>query len=127
MGEQRSVLLMDDDEQICTIGALFLKNFGYAVECAADGEQALAAYSQAYAEGSPFYIAFLDLNIPGGMGGQETMEKLLEMDSSARGVVTSGDSTDPVFVEYRAHGFIGALSKPFNLADFKQVLESISD
>ncbi|MBU0943865.1 MAG: response regulator [Proteobacteria bacterium] len=126
VGEQRFVLLMDDDEQICTIGALFLKNFGYGVECTSDGEHALVAYSRALAKGVPFCMAFLDLNIPGGMGGKETMGKLLEIDPSARGVVTSGDSTDPVFVEYRAHGFSGALSKPFNLADFQQVLESVS-
>jgi len=125
--EQRFVLLMDDDEQICTIGSLFLKNFGYEVECASDGKQALAAYSQAYAKGSPFCMVFLDLNIPGGMGGKETMEKLLAMNSSVRGVVTSGDSTDPVFVQYHAHGFSGALAKPFNLAEFKKVLERLAD
>ncbi len=127
VGEQRFVLLMDDDAQICTIGTLFLENFGYEVECVPDGEQALVAYSQAHTKGSPFCMAFLDLNIPGAMGGKETMEKLLEIDSSVRGVVTSGDSTDPVFVEYRAHGFSGALSKPFNLAEFKQILESVSE
>lgn len=125
--EQRFVLLMDDDEQVCTIGSLFLKNFGYEVECVSDGDQALAAYSQALEKGVPFCVAFLDLNVPGGMGGKETMEKLLELDSTVRGVVTSGDSTDPVFVEYRTHGFSGALSKPFNLADFKQILESVSE
>lgn len=127
MEGRRFVLLMDDDEQICTIGSLFLKNFGYEVECASDGEQALAAYSQASAKGVPFCMAFLDLNVPGGMGGKETMQKLLEMDSSVRGVLTSGDSTDPVFVDYRAHGFRGALSKPFNLAEFKELLESLSE
>lgn len=126
VGEQRFVLLMDDDEQICTIGALFLENFGYEVECVPDGEQAIVAYSQAYTKGKPYCMAFLDLNIPGGMGGKKTMEKLLEIDSSARGVVTSGDSTDPVFVQYRAYGFSGALSKPFNLSEFKQILESVS-
>lgn len=122
----RLVLLMDDDEQVRTIGSLFLKNFGYAVECVSDGEGALLAYTRAMDKGTPFCLAFLDLNVPQGMGGKETMEKLLEVDPAALAVVTSGDSTDPVFVEYRVHGFSGALAKPFNLANFKQLLEQVT-
>ena len=68
-GAQQLVLLMDDDEQVSSIGSLFLRRFGYEVECAPDGEQALVAYSQAMENGAPFSVVLLDLNIPEGMGG----------------------------------------------------------
>lgn len=122
---KRFILLMDDDKQVCDIGNLFLNRFGYEVVCAPDGEQALAAYSQAMKNSTPFSVVLLDLNVPGGMGGQETMKKLLEIDPACCGVVTSGDPTDPVFVQCRDHGFSGALAKPFNLEVFTQLLETL--
>ena len=88
-----------------------LPKIGYEVECAADGAEAVEAYRKARESGEPFMAVFLDLNIPGGMGGKETMKRLLDIDPHVKGFVTSGDSSDPAMTHCKDFGFCGALEK----------------
>ena len=60
----------------------------------------------------------LDLTIPGGMGGRQTMEELLKLDPAVKAIVSSGYSNDLVLSNYQAHGFRGMVSKPYDVADF---------
>jgi CheY-like chemotaxis protein len=54
-----------------------MMSFVYRVGYANDGAEAIDCYSEAMEAGDPFDAVILDLTIPGGMGGQETLEKLL--------------------------------------------------
>jgi|GEM_PF-1719761 len=105
------ILVMDDDEMIRFIAKQTLLKIGYDVECSADGAGAIEAYRKAYEAGEPFMAVFLDLNIPGGMGGKETMKQLLTIDPHAKGFVTSGDSSDPAMIHFKDFGFSGAFEK----------------
>ena len=64
----------------------------------------------------------MDLTIPGGMGGQETIKKLIEIDPGARVIVASGYSNDPVMADFEPYGFSGVLSKPFTAEMLATVL-----
>jgi two-component system, cell cycle sensor histidine kinase and response regulator CckA len=55
----------------------------------------------------------MDLTIPGGMGGKETMRRILELDPNVKAVVSSGYSHDPVLAEHQAFGFKGVILKPY--------------
>ncbi len=105
------ILIMDDEEMIRFIAKQILLKIGYEVECATNGAEAIEAYKKAQEAGEPFLAVFLDLNIPGGMGGKETMRQLLEIDPHAKGFVTSGDSSDPSMTRCREFGFCGAVEK----------------
>lgn len=70
-------------------------------------------YSKAMDEGSPFDLAIIDLTIPGGMGGKEAMEKLLEIDPDVKAIVSSGYSNDPVMANFAEYGFRDCLPKPY--------------
>lgn len=105
------ILVMDDDEMIRFIARQTLLKIGYDVECFADGVKTIEAYRKAYEAGEPFMAVFLDLNIPGGMGGKETMKQLLTIDPHAKGFVTSGDSSDPAMIHCKDFGFSGAFEK----------------
>lgn len=107
----RKILVMDDDEMIRFIAEQTMGKVGYEVICVADGTAALEAFGAAFHGQKPFTAVFLDLNIPGGMGGKETMARLLEIDPAAKGFAMSGDPTDPVMEEYARHGFHGAVDK----------------
>ena len=55
----------------------------------------------------------LDLTVPGGLGGKETMEQLLEIDPGVKAIVSSGYSEDPIMAESRRYGFSGIIAKPY--------------
>jgi CheY-like chemotaxis protein len=107
------VLVMDDDEMVRFVAGETLKRYGFEVEFASDGLQAVELYREHRLAGSPFAAVILDLNIPGGMGGEEAMQLLLEIDPQAKGFVSSGRTDDPVMVNFRDFGFSGTIEKPY--------------
>ena len=107
------ILVMDDDEMVRFVAGETLKRYGFEVEFASDGVQAVELYRQRSLAGAPFVAVILDLNIPGGMGGEEAMQRLLEIDPSAKGFVSSGRTDDPVMVNFCAFGFSGTIEKPY--------------
>ena len=107
------VLVMDDDEMVRFVAGETLKRYGFQVEFASDGLQAVELYRERLLEGIPFVAVILDLNIPGGMGGAEAMLRLLEIDPAAKGYVSSGRTDDPVMVNFRDFGFSGTIEKPY--------------
>ncbi len=109
----RKILIMDDEEAVRTILGKTLHGMGYEAEFAGHGAEALGMYQRRRDEGSPYLLVILDLTIPGGMGGVETMKKLLELDPQVKAFVSSGHSFDPVMVNFREYGFFGVIPKPF--------------
>lgn len=120
-----TILVMDDEEMIREITGEILQNLGYTAEFAKNGREALELYRQAQERGSPFDAVILDLTVPGGMGGKETMRELLAIDPDARAIVSSGYSNDPVMAEFKRYGFRGFIVKPYHLTELSQVLQNI--
>ena len=122
---QGKILVMDDDKPILILAGKMLKRLGYEVDFASDGAEALDAYQQARDAGSPFAAVVLDLTIPGGMGGKETIQQLRMIDPEVKAIVSSGYSNDPIIAEFRQHGFIGVVAKPYNTKELGQVLQQV--
>lgn len=123
-GGQGRILLMDDDEQLLKTARRMLERLGYEVSSAADGEAAVSAYRAAMEEGRPFAATILDLTIPGGKGGEETVRDLLEMDPETRAIASSGYSSAPIMAEYSEWGFKGAVAKPYDMGELARALSS---
>ncbi|MBU5612795.1 response regulator [Geomonas azotofigens] len=119
------VLVMDDDEMVRFVAGETLKRYGFEVEFANDGSQAVEIYRERHEAGDGFAAVILDLNIPGGMGGQEAMKRLLEIDPAAKGYVSSGRTDDPVMTNYQTFGFSGTIEKPYFYLN-KQLMEEFS-
>jgi PAS domain S-box-containing protein len=125
-GRGGRILVMDDEASIRTLAGNMLKFLGYTVEVASDGTEALKRYKRALAMGRPFDAVLLDLIVPGGIGGKEVMERLSEIDPSVKAIVVSGYAQDPVITDFREHGFIAAIAKPFTLDELSRTLQSLN-
>ena len=67
----------------------------------------------------------MDLTVPGGMGGYETVQRLLALDPQVRAIVSSGYSNDPILANFRSYGFAGVIAKPYQMAELGKVLEDV--
>lgn len=118
------VLVMDDEPDIRESVGAALAIFGYKTTFANDGVEAIEAYKKAKAVGIPFDAVILDLTVPGGMGGRETIEQLKTIDPEVKAIVSSGYSNDPIMAEYGKYGFCGVVVKPYRIEDLVGVIRS---
>ncbi len=121
----RRILVMDDEEYIRDMISDMLDLMGHTAITVKNGEEAIRAYKEALKSAQPFDVVILDLTVPGGMGGKETIETLLEMDKDVRAIVASGYSNDPVMSDYARYGFRSALTKPYRLAQVQEALNAV--
>jgi PAS domain S-box-containing protein len=120
-----NILIMDDEEIVCDVAGEMLGFLGYSSRSAADGEEAVRLYQEASEEGNAFDAVLMDLTIPGGMGGLETMVRLLEVDPQARGIASSGYANDPIMAHFADYGFSAVIPKPYQLDDLRTSLAQL--
>jgi CheY-like chemotaxis protein len=121
-----NVLIMDDDALILNFATQLLEHLGYGVTSCSNGKDAVALYRAALKKGAPFLSVIMDLTIPGGMGGKEAAQQILASDPTARLIVSSGYSSDPVMSDFLQHGFCAALPKPYRISELAQTLVRVS-
>jgi len=121
----RKILIMDDEEIIRDVAGEMLRHFGYEVEFAEDGIEALEKYADAMKSGISFDAVIMDLTIPGGMGGKETVIKLIEIDPNVKAIISSGYSSDPVMSNFREYGFAGIVMKPYQISELSEQLRNV--
>ena len=109
------VLVLDDEEAICMLVTCALEPLGYEVTETNDGLGAIAAYQKAMEENRPYDLVISDLTIPGGIGGQETIKRLLAIDPDVCAIVSSGYANDPVMSRHEEYGFRGMIAKPYEI------------
>lgn len=119
------ILVMDDEEAILDMASALLSHFGYRSSVARDGDEAIALYKEAAARNNPFAVIIMDLTIPGGLGGKETISRLHEIDPFVKAVVSSGYSTDPIVANFRQYGFAGILTKPYTATEMSEIIKKV--
>jgi CheY-like chemotaxis protein len=122
-----NALVVDDESIVIRTAREILSHLGYRVDSCEDGAVALKLYREAMESGTPYSVVFMDLTIPGGMGGKVTMEKLLEIDPGAKGVVMSGYSDDPILANFREYSFSGVVMKPFTIEEIMEALRMLEE
>ncbi len=119
------ILFMDDEEPIRLMTQALLERLGLQVKVTGDGNDAVREFVTARTRGQPYDVVIFDLTVPGGMGGADAMREILKIDPAARGIVSSGYSSDPVMANYRAHGFRGSVPKPYRMADIARTIREV--
>ena len=122
---QHKILVMDDEEGIRGVLSTMLTSLGYESTSAREGTEAVALYRGAQEAGTPFAAVILDLVVADGMGGQEAIARLRELDPQVKAIVSSGYSTDALMADFQRYGFSGVLAKPYRLAELNALLEHV--
>ena len=120
-----NILLMDDEEKVRDTVSRMLEYLGYRVRPAKNGEEAIELYKKALRSGVPFNAVLLDMVVPGGMGGKDTVAELLKIDAGVKAVVITGYSSDPVISNFREYGFLASIPKPFSIEDLGRTLYEV--
>jgi len=119
------VLFMDDEQIIVDMTRDVMKFLGYDVIFAGDGMAAIDLYKKEKAAGVPFDVVILDLSVPSGLGGKDTIKELRKLDPGVKAIVSSGYTDDPAVRDFSSHGFCEKLTKPYTLNDLKIILEKV--
>ncbi len=119
------ILLMDDDEMLIKGSSDLLHEIGYKADSAKDGKEAIDKYKEAKESGKPYDAVILDLTIPGGMGGRETIDRLLKINPEVKAIVSSGYTDNLAIARYKDYGFKGMLIKPYNAQKMSEVVHQV--
>ena len=120
----KRILVMDDEALIRSFMEDTMSFLGYDVTTCDEGSKAVEMYREAMPS-RPYDLVVLDLTVQGGWGGQETIQRLLDVDPAVTAIICSGYSNDPVISHYGAYGFKGALAKPASIDQIKTTLNKI--
>ncbi len=118
-----NILVVDDEDVIRdSLGAL-LEIIGYSIVLADDGFQALRILKEAHDNTiEPFKAVILDLTIPGGMGGLDTIEVIRKFYPDLPVFVSSGYAENPVMSNPAKYGFTASIRKPFTYDELAAIL-----
>ncbi|MFL2480480.1 MAG: response regulator [Verrucomicrobiales bacterium] len=119
------VLVLDDEPHICSMVEKALTREGHEVFCVSTGKAALRAYDKAEEFERPFDVLLFDLDVRGGMRGDETLAQIRAKNPGVKAIVTTGYVDDTVLENYLEHGFCGILTKPFRISHLTSTVERL--
>ena len=108
----RSVLVVEDDDDVRNYAVNSLRELGYTVFEAIDGTSALTIL-----EHEPTIdLLFTDLGLPGGIDGRALAERARTTRSSLKIVITTAYAASALIDDGRLDAGVDLLSKPFTFA-----------
>jgi PAS domain S-box-containing protein len=119
------ILVMDDEEDIRDIFSKLLTHLGYDAELAEEGNEAVSKFREARETDVPFSAVILDLTVKDGLGGRQTLKKLLQIEPELKAIITTSYADDPIVTGFRYFGFAAALVKPFTLQELQDSLDTL--
>ena len=122
-GGDETILFVDDDEEIITVGRKILASLGYTVLVASGGQAAVDLFID---QQDRIALVILDYVMP-GMGGREVFETLKQIQPEVKVLLSSGySSTDQVaaLIEKGCRGFI---QKPYDTVKMSRTIRTILD
>jgi len=119
------VLVVDDEEGIRALAEFTLSRLGYQVAGAENAAQGIERYREALLGGQRFDLVILDLTLPGGIGGNEALKALFEIDPMVTAIVASGYAMDATLCRYEDLGFRGVIVKPYEAAELGRTVRDV--
>lgn len=114
-----NVLVVDDEEMVRSMARQALEKWGYRVETAEDGKQAVERFA---ANPEDFDGILLDLTMP-VMDGQETLVRIRAIRRDVPVILSSGFSEVEALQRFEGHGLAGFLQKPYTVSALARKLK----
>jgi DNA-binding NtrC family response regulator len=114
------ILVVDDEEVMCESLAAWLREDGYAVDTAASGRDALER-----ARHKDYAIYFVDLKMPGGMDGIETMIEIRRLHPEASIIIITAYATVDTAITAIKEGAQEYIVKPCNPEEISLLVNRI--
>lgn len=113
------LLLVEDEAILMKAVAKGLRKTGYAVDCAADGEEALDLY-----ECNDYDLMILDLNLP-KVDGMEVLRRIRQWDQELKILILSARDSIEDKIEGLDSGSNDYLTKPFEFLELEARIRSL--
>ena len=117
MAPTSNVLVVDDEKNMRMTLEDILLDEGYAVGTAENGEAAIERLAQGH-----YDVVLLDVRMP-GMGWLETLRRIRRHDDTARIIMMSASSADPLKRTALQEGAVAFLSKPLDIPQVLRLIE----
>ena len=116
-----NILVVDDQQNICHLLEMVIKEMGHTVITAHDGIEAIEKVSQVKPE-----LMFMDIRMP-RLGGIEALEKVKEISKKTNVVMMSAYFSEEVIGEVRQKGAYFCLAKPFDMEVIKTIIQELQE
>ena len=114
------ILVVDDEEVMCESLAAWLREDGYSVDTAASGHEAVEKSRQ-----REYAIYFVDLKMPGGMDGIETMMQIRRLHPEASIIIITAYATVDTAITAMKEGAQEYIVKPCNPEEISLLVNRI--
>jgi DNA-binding NtrC family response regulator len=117
----KTVMLAEDEDRLRTIVTMMLEELGAEAITVADGESAIEEYRRCPEE---IDVVLLDVRMT-GLNGVTTFRRILELDSNAKVVLSSGVLPEDSLIQEIMTNGGSFIEKPFNLAQLSAAIAKI--
>lgn len=117
-----SILIIDDEVTICFLLKSELEERGFATETVFTAEDGVQKIME-----KDYDLVILDLNL-GTLTGIDVLKSVNLKNKKTKILITSGyNSSSPLYIQAKEFGTHGFISKPSNLKDFLEQINSLLD
>lgn len=114
------ILVVDDEEVMCESMGAWLREDGYRVDTAPSGQKAVEL-----ARATDYAICFVDLKMPGGMDGIETMMEIHRVRRDASIIIITAYATVDTAIQAMKEGAQEYIVKPCNPQEISMLVSRI--
>jgi PAS domain S-box-containing protein len=116
-----TILLIDDEPDVLAVSKAILESLGYSVYAFKNGEEATELYKQKMDE---IGLVVLDMIMP-GLSGSETFDRIMELNTSAKIILSSGYSLNDQAQQIMNKGCLGFIQKPFDIVQLSRKVREV--
>ena len=115
-----TVLLVDDEETVRTVGKTMLETMGFEVLMAADGHEAVKKFRE-HPDG--IALVLLDLTMP-RMNGEDAFREIRLIKGNARVILSSGYNEHEATDRFSGKGLAGFVQKPYKYLTLMEIIRN---